>query len=304
MDITQIDLNLMVALEALLEERSVTRAGKRLRLSQPAVSNALSRLRELFDDPMLVRSGSGMMPTPRALTLLPQVREALAQLRRVISSPAPFAPSTASERFTLLATDFIEMVVLPGLMARVSRSAPGVTLDVRPFGEVPPQEGLASGALDLVLGVFSEAPTGCHTEKLFSEGFLCAVRRGHPVLAEGPLTLERYAALPHLLVAPSRSSKGAVDNVLQRHGLSRHVALYVAHFLVAPLVIAQSDLVVTLPARAARLLAPHHDLALLEPPVVLSGFTVSQVWHERTQDSQPHQWLRAQIVAGLAGGLQ
>jgi DNA-binding transcriptional LysR family regulator len=300
MDISQVDLNLLGALEALLEERSVTLAGRRLRLSQPAVSNALGRLRELFSDELLVRHGSRMVPTPRALALLPEVRAVLAKVRQILAPLSPFEPAAASERFTLLATDFIEMVVLPGLAARVHRAAPLLTLDVRPFGEIPLQEGLASGAIDLVLGVFPEVPPGCHIQKLFSEGFLCAVRRGHPALSRGPLTLPQYAALPHLLVAPRRSSPGAVDTLLEKHGLSRHVAMYVAHFLVAPLVVAKSDLVVTLPTRAARLLAPQHDLVLLDPPLPLAEFTVSALWHERTHDSPAHRWLRAQVSEGFA----
>jgi DNA-binding transcriptional LysR family regulator len=296
----QIDLNLLVALEALLEERSVTRAGRRIGLSQPAMSNALSRLREHLDDALLVRSGGGMALTPHAEAILPQLREALVQVRRVVEKPRPFDPQTANQRFSLLATDFIEMVALPSLAGRVLRAAPRITLDVRPFGEIEAVEGLRSGALDLVLGVYSEAPVGCHLAPLFQEGFLCVVRRGNPALGKGRLTLKRYAALPHLLVAPRRSGPGAVDVALQKQGLSRRVALYVSHFLVAPLIVAQSDLVATLPARAARLLAAHHDLLLMKPPVALSGFTVSQVWHDRTDTSPPHRWLRAQVTAACA----
>ena len=284
---------------ALLEERSVTRAGKRLGLSQPAMSNALSRLREHLDDALLVRSGGGMARTPHGESLLPQLREALSQVRRVMEKPRPFDPATATQRFGLLATDFIEMVVLPGLVERVLAAAPRVTLDVRPFGELDAVEGLKSGALDLVLGVFSEVAVGCHASALFHESFLCVVRRGHPDFAgaRARLTLKRYAELPHLLVAPRRTGPGAVDVALARHGLSRHIALYVSHFLVAPLIVAQSDLVATLPARAARLLAARHDLRLFKPPVELSGFTISQLWHERTDQSPPHRFLRAQVKA-------
>src|SRR5262249_51234980 len=142
MNLSQIDLNLLVALAALLEERSVTRAGKRLGLSQPATSNALSRLREQLDDALLVRSGSGMVLTPHAESLLPRLREALLQVEQVMEKQRPFEPATASLRFAMLATDYIEMVVLPGLSGRVLAAAPKVTLDVRPFGEVEAIEGL------------------------------------------------------------------------------------------------------------------------------------------------------------------
>lgn len=299
MNLSQIDLNLLVALEALLEERSVTRAGQRIGLSQPATSNALSRLREHIGDALLLRSGAGMVLTPHAEALLPQLRAALAHVRQVMEKPRPFDPAESQQRFVLLATDFIEMVVLPGVVKRVVRAAPRLTLDVRPFGEVDAVEGLRGGTLDLVLGVFPEVPPGCQAEALFHEGFLCLVRSRHPALP-GPrsrLTLKRYAELPHLLVAPRRSGPGAVDVALARHGLSRHVALYVSHFLVAPLLVAHSDMVATLPARAARLLAARHNLRLFKPPLELSGFTVTQVWHERTAGSPPHRWLRAQVTA-------
>lgn len=299
MNLSQLDLNLLVALEALLEERSVTVAGKRIGLSQPAMSNALSRLREHLDDALLVRSGGGMARTPHAESLLPQLREALMHVRRVMEKPRPFDPATASQRFTLLATDFIEMVVLPGLVERISVTAPRITLDVRPFGELDPIEGLKSGALNLVLGVFSEVAAGCHAAALFHESFLCVVRRDHPAFSgkHPRLTLKRYAELPHLLVAPRRSGPGAVDAALAKHGLSRRVALYVSHFLVAPLVVAQSNLVATLPARAARLLAASYDLRLFKPPLELQGFTISQLWHERTNQNPPDAFLRAQVKA-------
>lgn len=296
MNLQQIDLNLLVALEALLEERSVTRAGKRLGLSQPAASNALARLREHLNDELLVRSGGAMALTPHAEGLLPQLREVLVHVQRVLEKPRPFDPATTTQRFCLLATDFIEMVIMPGLTGRVLAAAPKATLDVRPWGELDYTEALRSGALDLALGVFGDVPVGCHATELFHEGFHCVVRRGHPQLSRGRLTLKRYAELPHLLVAQRRTGPGAVDLALQKHGLSRRVALYVSHFLVAPLIVAQSDLVATLPARAARLLAAHHDLMLLKPPVQLSGFTVKQLWHDRTDKSPPHSWLRAQVI--------
>jgi len=299
MNLGQFDLNLLIALEALLEERSVTRAGRRIGLSQPAMSNALARLREHLHDPLLVRSGGAMALTPHAVVLRPQLTELLGQLRRVLAKARPFEPATAEQSFRLVATDFIEMVVLPKLVGRVLTAAPRVTLDVRPFAETDVAEGIGSGAIDLVLGVFGEPPPGCRADALFRENFLCVVRSGHPLLGRGRLTLKRYVELPHLLVSQRRSGPGAVDVALQRQGLSRHIALYVSHFLVAPLVVAQSDLVATLPARAAKLLAVRHGLRLLPPPVALSGFTVSQLWHQRTDESPPHMWLRAQVKQSL-----
>ena len=297
MNLSQIDLNLLGTLHALLEERSVTRAAKKLGLSQPAVSNALARLRELFADPLLVRSRARMTPTPRALELWPLLRTALAAIDQVVSRPVPFLPQTATQRFTCAATDYVEMVLLPAVTRRVCAAAPKVTLDVRPIGETSPLVDLSAGTVDVALGVFIDVPAGYHRQPLFEERFRCIVRRGHPILRERTLSLARYAALSHLLVAPRRTGPAAVDNALAQHGLSRHIALYVSHFLVAPLVIAETDLIVTLPERVALLFADRLDLALVKPPVPLSTFPLSQLWHERTHDSAPHRWLREQIAA-------
>lgn len=297
MNLSQVDLNLLTTLQALLAERSVTRAARRLGLSQPAVSNALARLRELFADPLLLRGRGPMTPTPRAQELEPLLQEALAAVDRVVTRPAPFVPATATQRFTCAATDYIEMVLLPAVTQKVSAAAPGVTLDVRPIGENSPLEFLSTGALDIALGVFIDVPQGFHRQPLLQERFRCVVRRGHPVLRKRPLTLERYAAMSHVLVAPRRTGPAAVDTALARHGLSRHIALYVSHFLVAPLVVAETDLIVTLPERVALLFAERLELALIDPPVPLSTFPLALMWHQRTHDSAPHRWLREQIVA-------
>ncbi|APR85121.1 Transcriptional regulator [Minicystis rosea] len=296
-NLAQLDLNLLVTLAALLEERSVTRAGQRLGLSQPAVSNALARLREVLGDPLLVRNGSRMVPTPRALEMAPLLREALAAVERAVALPAAFAPRSATDRFTLAATDYFEMVLLPAIVARVSAEAPRVSLDVRPIGESSPLPAIASGEMDGALGVFFDLPSGFRKKALGHERFTCVLRRGHPALKrKKSLDLATYAALPHVLVAPRRTGPGAVDNALAAQGLSRHVALTVSHFLVAPLVVSQTDLVATLPERAARLLAGELALELITPPVSLSGFEFCFLWHDRTHDSAPHRWLRTAIA--------
>lgn len=297
MKLAQLDLNLLLTLAALLEERSVTRAAKRLGLSQPAVSNALARLRETLSDELLVRNGARMVPTPRALEMAPLLHEALASLQRAVAPPRPFEPATTTDRFTLAATDFFEMVLLPALASRVCAAAPRATLDVRPIGESSPVEALAAGELDGALGVFQTLPRGFYKKALGRERFVCVLRRGHPALAQVPLSLEAYAALAHVLVAPRRTGPGAVDSALARQGLSRHIALVVSHFLVAPLVVAETDLVATLPERVARMLAEKLSLAVLAPPVALSGFELSYLWHERTHDSPPHRWLRSLLEA-------
>lgn len=300
MNLAQLDLNLLVVLDAVLHERSVTRAAKLVRKSQPAVSNALARLRETLGDPLLVRSGGTMALTPRAREIAPLVRDALAAVERAMAPPLAFQPATAKQTFTFAATDYMEMVLLPPVVARVAALAPGVTLDVRPIGETSPLDGVQDGTFDGALGVFMSLPPGFRKKVLAKERFQCVVRAGHPALRKGALTLEAFAKLSHVLAAPRRSGPAAVDNLLAERGLSRHIALVVSHFLVVPLVVAETNLVATLPARAAKLLAERLDLAVFDPPFPSGGFEIAHVWHERTQTSAPHAWLRKTIAGALS----
>jgi DNA-binding transcriptional LysR family regulator len=295
MNLAALDLNLLTALHALLEERSVTRAAKRLGLSQPAASNALARLRDALGDPLFVRSGAAMVPTPRAEAMAAPLAAALLALGRAVTPPLPFDPARADDRFTFAATDYVEMVLLPRITARVVAAAPRIALDVRPIGEESPLDALAAGTLDGALGVFMQLPPGFHKSALGSERFVGIARRGHPAVGRRPLSIEAWAALGHVLVTPRRTGPAAVDRALAERGLARHVALYVSHFLVAPLVVAETDLVATLPERAARLLAAELDLVFFEPPIPLSGFELVQLWHERTAASAAHVWLRGAI---------
>jgi DNA-binding transcriptional LysR family regulator len=295
-----LDLNLLRTLDALLDEQSVTRAGKRLGLTQPAVSNALGRLRGTLGDELLVRSGSVMRLTPRAEEIAPKLRSALVALGDSVAQPAPFHAKTATDRFSIAATDYFEMVLLPAIVARVHAAAPQVELDVRPIGDTSPIDDMNQGKLDGALGVFPNLPPGFRQKVLGRERFVCVVRRGHPLMSGKKLTLAKYAELAHLLVAPRRSGPGAVDNALAKVGLSRHIALRVSHFLVAPLVIAETDLVATLPERAALLLQKQLKLDMFPPPVELGGFPLMYVWPERTHGSAPHRFLREAICGHAA----
>lgn len=295
MNLAAVDLNLLIALRALLRERSVTRAARGLRLSQPAMSNTLTRLRRLLGDPLLVRSGGQMSLTPRADALRAPLEEIIERISGLLTAGTPFAPEEAREVFRVAATDYVEMVLLPRMAAAVQRAAPRCALDVRPIaGESSPVPALGAGELDLALGVFFDLPPGFYREELLRERLVCVLRRGHPALHE-EFTVERFAALPHLLVAPRRNEPGVIDRALASRGLTRHIALYVPHFLVAPQIVAESDLVVTLPERAAQHFATFLPLEICEPPLPALRFPVSMVWHERTHQSPAHRWLRSQV---------
>jgi len=289
-----LDLNLILALDALLEERSVTRAAQRVGITQSAMSHALGRLRAVTGDALLVRTANGMAATARAEELGPPIRRALEGVAAALRPPQPFDPKKAKLRIRIGTGDYGEIVLLPRVIARLSKEAPHVDLRVL-FLANSAAGILRSGDADLLLSpVFAaEVGPGMYARKLFDERFVCVVRSGHP-LARKTLTLVRYVGASHALIAPRGKEGSQTDDALARMGMSRRVALTIPHFLVAPHIVAQSDLVLTLPARVATMLAPPLGLVILKPPseLRLDGFTMSAVWHERTHADPAQRWMR------------
>jgi DNA-binding transcriptional LysR family regulator len=302
MHLGSVDLNLLVVLDALLVERNVTRAAARVGITQSAASHALARLRSLTGDELLVRGKDGMVPTPRGEGLAAPVRKALDEIARALAPPGAFDPATAKGRVVLGTSDYGELVLLPRVYARLAREAPRIDLRVLtlPADMAAP---LASGAVDLAIAPLrpeDERP-GIYGKKLFEERFVCVVRNGHP-LATKKLTIARFAAAPHALIAPRGTDGGFVDDALARLGLKRRVAIAVPHFLVAPHLVASSDLILTLAERVARVLAAPLGLTVLAPPseLALERFTMSAVWHERTHGDPTQRWVRDLLVAEAA----
>lgn len=296
-DLRGIDLNLVLALDALLAERHVTRAAARLGLTQSAASHALGRLRELIGDPLLVRGPRGVMvPTPRAEVLAPQIHRVLGDLAGVLRGEA-FDPATAKHTFRIGASDYVELVLLPPLVERLSRLAPHCDVWIHAH-QTHGDEELAAGALDLVIGPprGTARGAGCYERVLFEESFSCIMRAGHPY-AGARMTLARYCAAAHLLVAPRSQPGSFVDDALAELGKSRRIALAVPHFLVVPHIIAASDLVATLANRVAALFVDSLALAMVTPPVQIPKFQMALAWHERNHHDAPHRWLREQILA-------
>jgi DNA-binding transcriptional LysR family regulator len=298
MNISALNLNLLPVLDALLAERSVSRAGKRLGLSQPAVSNGLAQLRALLGDPLFVRGAGGMVPTARALALAAPLRTALAALEQGFAPPAPFDPRTTEQRFTIVTNDFVAFALLPRLLHRLRREAPRVSLQVRAWQEhrVPPD--LERGEADLMMGFIAELPAGHHSRHLFDDRFTCVVRRGHP-LVKGKLTLATYVKLPHVLVSHQPDGRGVVDDALARRGLSRTVALRVSHFLLVPAIIAGTDCVAALSEAVARPFSRAWPLQILPPPLTLPVGPVQLVWHHRSDASPAQRWLH-EVVTEIA----
>jgi len=297
MDIRNVDLNLLVALDALLAERSVSRAAVRLHLSQPATSALLARLRELFGDPLLLRSARGMLPTPRALELLGPVKQVLDEIEAIVQPRAVFDPDRAEHTFTLSASDYVEYALLPTLVDYLERRAPRVRLAVRPLDLQTVAKQMETGEVDLCITGLLNAPAGMHERPLYTEHIVSVVRRNHPEVG-AHLTLDTFCRLEHIMVSVRGSGFSArIDQALAALGRKRHARLAVPHFLLVPEIVARSDMISALPKRLAQGYA--NKLRILEPPVKMEDFTVGQVWHERNEREPAQVWLR-DVVLKLA----
>jgi DNA-binding transcriptional LysR family regulator len=286
-DLHRLDLQLLLALDALLEARSVTLAAERLHSSQPAVSRALARLRTELDDPLLVRSGNAMAPTPRGEQLAGPLREALAGLRRALSPTAPFSPATSRRRFRLATADYAVATVVPALLGALGREAPGIDLAVVPL-EASVEATLEHS--DVVLVPRRGVAAGVVWTRLLKEDFVCLGQRG--TLGRGAtVSLELLCDRPHVFIAPSGQVEGVLDERLRARGLARRVALSVPTFLAAPPVVAGSRLLCVLPRRIA-LACTDARLEWRELPLELPAFTLECAWHERVRQDPEHAWFR------------
>jgi len=297
MQLRGIDTNLVVSLHALLTHQSVTRAAKAMGLTQSSMSHALGRLRTHFDDPLLVPAGRKLVLTERAKALVAPVNAVIAQLEGVFRNLPPFDPATAVRTFRIAATDNLELYVLPELARVLAETAPRINLRV---AALPADWALAlqHGDIDLKLGRKAAVPEGLESQDLSDEELACVVRAEHPVRARP--TLAELARLDHILVAPtalpSAPASGVIDALLAKHRLTRRIVMTVPHFLVAPFVVAASDMVLTAPARLVEPFVTLLGLRRLTLPVTLPTYTLSQVWAGRSSDDAGHRWLRDEIA--------
>jgi DNA-binding transcriptional LysR family regulator len=260
------------------------------------VSNALSQLRGALGDPLFVRARRGVVPTARALALAGPVRQALSTVEAALASGGTFEPRTAERSFVIAASDYCEYVVLPALLRRLEREAPGVRLEIRPWGLHEVTSDLESGEVDLMIGYYARVPPAHLEESLFGEEYVCVLRSRHPI-GKSKLTLRRYVELEHVLVSQRSNSKGSVDVALARRGLSRRVGARVSHFLMVPQLVAQTDMVAALSRRIAEPARASLGLTLHAPPLPLPRSTVGQVWHQRVDADAGHAWLRGVVRA-------
>jgi DNA-binding transcriptional LysR family regulator len=290
-------LALLPALRLLLEERSVTRAAERAGMSQPAMSRVLARLRRLLGDELLVRGPAGSAPTARALALAEALPAALDEVARVIRPPR-FDPAEAIGRITIVTVDYIALVLMPAVVARVRREAPGLELDIRTAGGLDFADALAQGTADLLIGAKDEFDDrgGFYRQRLFDEDYACLMPR-RAAAGRKSLSLEAYLAMPHALVTITGRGGGVIDAALGRAGRARRIALRIQNFLAAPWLVAGSDLAIILPRRLAEHIAKPAGLAVFDPPIDLGTLTLSQIWHARRHRDPAHAWLREVVVA-------
>lgn len=292
----RLDLNLLVTLDALLSELNVTRAALRLHYSQPSVSVQLAKLRDIFDDPLLLPGPRGMRPTQRAEHLREPLREALDALERAVAPARPFDPLAAAHTWKLAATDYAEStIVLPALQG-LRTSAPGSRLAVVEMAPPRFEKQAEQGDIDIAFHTTIEAPEGLRRRILFAERYVLIGRAGHPRLKRRP-TLAQFCKLEHVIVSPDGGGfRGVTDEVLGEAGLSRRVTLSVPHFLFLIAAVAQTDLVAMAPYRLVR---GNAALTIVEAPVSVRGYEMCMLWHERAHRDPAHQWLREHIVASV-----
>ncbi|WP_010489506.1 LysR family transcriptional regulator [Pseudomonas sp. S9] len=295
MNILSFDLNLLRVLDALMREQNVSRAAERLALSQPAVSNALNRLRVLLDDPLLVRTGRTMQPTPRAQALAGPIRMALQQIEQSLNAGQTFDPASSSQHFNIALTDYVELICMPQLMRKLSDCAPGIRIDIHHLNPRLPVEALDNGELDLVLGRFLDIPARFSRQHWASETLQLAVRRDHPLVSHG-VDLELFLKLRQLWVHGGQT-RGMVDQWLNEQGLQREVVYTTPNYLQAAHIVASSDLGAVLPDHLARHFAALLPLQLFDLPFELEAFHLEVVSLSQRQRDPALQWLIEQLLS-------
>jgi DNA-binding transcriptional LysR family regulator len=292
------DLNLLVVFDGLIQERSVTRAGKRLGMSQPALSHALNRLRYLLKDQLFIRTPGGMVPTPRAEQLALPLRQALTDMQRALE-PEAFVPAQASRRFSIGINNYAAIVLAPALVSAVTGAAPHVQLDLRPSGTLDVFGLLDHGDLDVAIGMFDRIGERFTSTALLEDEFVAVMRRGHPA-GRGRLTASAFGGLRHVDISSSGDDTGFIDRSLATQGSKRHIALRLP-YLSAGRVLAKSDVVATLTRRVAEALAQQAALELRELPFTSPPVRAYLLWHRRLDGQPAHRWLREVIVSVSRG---
>ncbi len=289
------DLNLLPVFLALMEERSVTRAAERLHITQPALSNALTRLRAMLHDQLFIRERYGMQPTEKALELAPVIASALATLDEVVLGQQEFDPTKANLQITIAPNSYVEFALVPAIVAKLRKVAPGISLRLTSFGTDLAETGVTSGTTWLVLGRFVDPPDNLVVQHLMDESLACVVRADHPIIGK-KISRKQFEEMKHVNMLPPGRLKVGLFQQLQRQSLKREVAVSVTHFLAIPEMIAVTDYCATLPRLICNHLAHDKRLKFMPAPVDLGTFPVEMAWHVRYRHDSAHRWLRSLIV--------
>lgn len=299
MQLRDIDLNLLVILDQLIKLRRVARVAEQLGLSQPAVSNALARLRRLLDDPLFTRTPSGMQPTPLAGQLAEPVARALELLHGALNRRDAFTPAASERVFTLGMTDIGEIYFLPTLMDALARTAPGVSISTVRNAAVKLREEMEAGHVDLAIGLLPQLKAGFFQRRLFTQRYVCLFRRGHRLAKRGP-TLADFAAAEQVVVVSAGTGHGRVDELLDRAGVRRTVRLRVPHFVAVGHILQNTDMIATVPERLAQALAEPFGLAMAPHPAKLPEIAINLFWHAKVHKDPANQWLRSLVFETFA----
>ena len=298
MDIRAVDLNLLKAFDALMNERAVTRAAGRIGLSQPAMSHALSRLRSLFADDLFVRTPTNMEPTARAREIAPLITAAIEHIEAALNLGVGFDPARSTGIYTAGMAEYAEVALVGRLARNFAQHAANAILRLTPATGHEAIEQLDRGEIDLAVAHLPHVPTHIDSMVLLRDPFVVVARKGHPITAL-TLSLEAYAAQNHVLVSPRGDTSGALDRILVDFGLKRRLALLVASYLAVPAALAASDLVATMPQRTARQIAATAEIAIMPLPIDFA-MTVSMAWHRRAASDPAQAWFRAMLIDAAA----
>lgn len=293
MNLRSFDLNLLPVFEAIYGEGNLTRAADKLGMSQPAMSNALNRLRKAVGDPLFTRTPRGMAPTMRAKQMAEHIRHALDLVETTLHEPHAFDFASSTRTFSIAVEDYGEAVITPRFMDWLTDVAPSIRTRIRPEHSSTARKMLSDGSVDLAVDYFPLKEEGFTNVRLMTDDLVSMVRQDHPVIGE-TISLKQYTSLPHVVLAQKRP---IVDHVLRKHGLARNRPLEVPHFISMPLIVKSTDFICTLPRRMAMLYAEHFRVKMLEAPVTFPTIPIYLVWHESVANDPGHIWLRDSLRA-------
>ncbi|CBL47020.1 Transcriptional regulator, TetR family [gamma proteobacterium HdN1] len=316
MNISRVDLNLLVYLDVLLHEKNVSRAAEQLGITQPAMSNGLKRLRELFNDPLLIRSSEGMKPTERALEMQPKIRKILAETAEVLEPKQEFRPFNSKRVFRIMVSDYAEATLIPPLIKQIRSEAPHIILDLLTPSDVSYHD-MEMGKVDMAINRFNEIPGSFHQNVIWRDSFSCLINRRNPIVHN--FNLKTYLEAQHIWVSktgmgvgfgvnPENSvGLGWIDQALARIGKRRKISIFTRHYQMPALLAQNNDLIATLPTRIARMQAENQNLIIREPPFYIPDLELIMAWSPLLHHNAAHQWLRRLVIyvaEQLKGGSQ